>query len=120
VRALLAAGYDRGQIVMVERHHALAAVLSDLGPVCHTCFLDYAEEARGRVHFDRVIMNPPFSTVRQHMRAALSLMAPDRAACLVALVPVTFDHPGAETLETLPPDTFATAKVYTKIIRITQ
>jgi hypothetical protein len=39
-------------------------------------------------------------------------------ATLVALVPITFQHDDAETLETLPPDTFATAKVHTKIIRI--
>lgn len=39
-------------------------------------------------------------------------------ATLVALVPVTFEHPEAEHLETLPPDTFSTARVHTKIIRI--
>jgi hypothetical protein len=39
-------------------------------------------------------------------------------ATLVALVPVTFSHDEAETLETLPSDTFATAKVFTKIIRV--
>ena len=32
----------------------------------------------------------------------------------------TFVHPDAETLEILPADTFATAKVNTKIIRITK
>ena len=39
-------------------------------------------------------------------------------ATLVALVPVTFEYPEAEQLETLPPDTFSTARVHTKIIRI--
>lgn len=42
----------------------------------------------------------------------------EKPATLVALVPITFQHPDAEHLETLPPDTFSTAKVHTKIIRI--
>lgn len=62
-------------------------------------------------------MNPPFSDVRKHVAAALALLAPGGA--LVALVPVTFQHDRAETLETLPDDTFSTARVNTKIIRIT-
>lgn len=33
-------------------------------------------------------------------------------------VPITFEHPDAQTLEVLPSDTFASAKVNTKIIRI--
>jgi hypothetical protein len=73
------------------------------------------------VEFPRVIMNPPFSDVRKHVAAALSLMGRGghaEPATLVALVPITFQHDDAETLETLPPDTFATAKVHTKIIRI--
>jgi hypothetical protein len=51
-------------------------------------------------------MNPPFSDVRKHISAALSLMGRDghaEPATLVALVPV---------------DTFSTARVNTKIIRI--
>lgn len=120
-RALLASGHSKFELYQVERHHALAAQLAKLGPVLNRCFLEYAEEARGKVEFPRVIMNPPFSQVRQHIKAALSLMGRgghDCAPVLVALVPVTFQHPDAETLETLPPDTFATAKVHTKIIRI--
>ncbi|AOR76524.1 hypothetical protein BES08_07040 [Novosphingobium resinovorum] len=59
--------------------------------------------------------------VRKHVAAAVSLMGRnghDDVPTLVALVPITFRHPGAEELETLPADTFDTAKVYTKIIRI--
>jgi phospholipid N-methyltransferase len=123
VRALYAAGHSRYETTMVERHHALAAQLHKLGPVFNRCFLEYAAEARGKVSFPRVIMNPPFSQVRQHVAAALSLMGNnghDRPPVLVALVPVTFQHPKAEHLETLPPDTFQTAKVHTKLIRIVQ
>lgn len=120
-RALLAAGQSKFEICQIERHHALAAQLYKLAPTINRCFLEYAEEARGKVVFPRVIMNPPFSQVRQHIKAALSLMGAtghQERPHLVALVPITFDHPDAETLETLPPDTFALAKVRTKIIRI--
>lgn len=66
-------------------------------------------------------MNPPFSGVRKHVAAALSLMGQnghDSPACLVALVPITFQHESAEELEILPEGTFPTANVRTKIIRI--
>ena len=65
-------------------------------------------------------MNPPFRELRKHVAAALSLLGRGGhdAATLVALVPVTFEHPDAEHLETLPPDTFSPARVHTKIIRI--
>lgn len=121
VRALFAAGHSRYELTMVERHIKLAAALHKLGPVINRCFLEYAAEARGKVEFPRVIMNPPFSQVRKHVAAALSLMGRNghtESPVLVALVPVTFQHPDAETLEELPADTFATAKVHTKIIRI--
>lgn len=122
-RALLAAGHSRYELVQVERHIKLAAGLHAFGSVINRCFLEYAEEVRGKVEFPRVIMNPPFSEVRKHVAAALSLMGRNGHDCppvLVALVPITFQHPDAETLETLPVDTFATAKVHTKIIRITK
>lgn len=73
--------------------------------------------------YPRIIMNPPFSEVRKHIAAALTLLGRgghEAHAVLVALVPTTFVHPNAETLEILPTDTFATAKVHTKIIRITK
>lgn len=120
-RALLESGHSRYELCQVERHIKLASGLYQYGPVIRRCFLEYAAEVRGQVEFPRVIMNPPFSQVRQHINAALSLMGRhghDEPPCLVALVPVTFNHPKAEHLETLPVDTFATAKVYTKIIRI--
>lgn len=125
VRALLAAGHSPHEICMVERHTTLARELSQFAAkgagLIRRCFLEYAMEARGKVEFPRIIMNPPFSQVRKHMKAALSLMGKNghvSAPVLVALVPVTYQHDDAETLEILPPDTFATAKVNTKIIRI--
>ncbi|MEH0291788.1 methyltransferase type 11 [Agrobacterium sp. CCNWLW71] len=121
VRALLAAGHSDCELTMVERHIKLANELRRLGPVINRCFLEYTADARGKVEFPRIIMNPPFSQVRKHIAAAVSLMGRNghsEPATLVALVPVTFSHPDAETMETLPSDTFATAKVNTKIIRI--
>ena len=76
---------------------------------------------KGRAEFPRILMNPPFRDVRKHVAAALTLLGRGghvEAATLVALVPVTFDHPEAEHLETLPPDTFSTARVHTKIVRV--
>lgn len=120
-RALIESGHSVNELVQIERHHKLAAVLHPFGTVIQRCFLEYAEEVQGKVEFPRVLMNPPFSEVRKHIAAALSLMGRhghSAPPCLVALVPVTFEHERAEVLETLPPDTFSTAKVYTKIIRI--
>ncbi len=67
-------------------------------------------------------MNPPFKQIRQHMKAALSLLgkAGHDKAVLVALVPITYQHEDAETMEELSRDTFSTAQVSTKIIRISQ
>lgn len=122
-RALRASGHSRYEICQVERHNSLAARLHSIGPVINRCFLEYAEEARGKVEFPRVIMNPPFSDVRKHVAAALSLTGTGGHGhafrpTLVALVPITFRHDDAEELEILPDDTFSTAKVRTKIIRI--
>lgn len=119
-RALLASGHSRYELTQVERHNRLAAGLHQYGPVINRCFLEYAAEAAGKVEFPRIIMNPPFSAVRKHIAAAVSLMGRGghaEPACLVALVPVTFEREGFETLETLPDDTFATARVRTKIVR---
>lgn len=121
VRALLASGHSRYELTMIERHRTLALALEKLGPCLNRCFLEYAEEAKGRIEFPRIIMNPPFRDVRKHIAAALSLLGRGghgEPATLVALVPITFEHHEAETLETLPNDTFATAKVNTKIIRV--
>lgn len=120
-RALLASGHSANEITQVERHIRLANGLCGLAPVVNRCFLEWANEVRGSVEFPRVIMNPPFSEVRRHVAAALSLMGRGgraEPARLIALVPVTFRYDDAETLEALPADTFQTARVHAKIIRI--
>lgn len=120
-RALLESGHSSTELVQVERHIRMAAALHQFGPVINRCFLEYADEVRGKVQFPRIIMNPPFREVRKHMAAACSLMGRNgqgEPARLVALVPITFEADGAVTLEELPDNTFATAKVWTKIVRI--
>ncbi|WP_048647516.1 methyltransferase type 11 [Nitratireductor soli] len=122
-KALLDAGHSRFELVQVEKHIQLAAGLDKFGSVVNRCFLEWSSEVAGKVQFPRVIMNPPFSDVRKHIAAALSLLnrgGHSEPATLVALVPITFEHPDTETLEVLPPDTFSTAKVHTKIIRIVE
>lgn len=122
-KALLASGHSQFELTQVERHIKLASGLVQYGPVINRCFLEWAGEVAGSVCYPRIIMNPPFRDVRKHMAAALSLLGQgghEEPATLVALVPTTFDHPEAETLEVLPVDTFATARVNTKVIRITR
>ena len=78
-------------------------------------FLDWAAEPC-RDRYSAIIMNPPFKQVKKHMQAAIDLL--DDGGRLIALVPTTYQHPDAYDLEELGPDTFASAKVYTKIIEI--
>ena len=120
-RALIASGHSAQELTMIERHHKLAASLRAIGPTINRCFLEYADEVKGRAEFPRIIMNPPFRDVRKHVAAALTLLGRGghvEAATLVALVPITFEHPEAEHLEILPPDTFSTARVHTKVVRV--
>lgn len=106
---------------IIERHYSLVEILKQKFDkyqgygINQDCFLDYSDVIKHR-KFERIIMNPPFSNVRKHMAAAIDLMG--EGSVLIALVPVTYKHPEAETLENLGPDTFASAKVHTKIIRI--
>ncbi|RWD98340.1 methyltransferase type 11 [Mesorhizobium sp.] len=122
-KALLASGHSPHELTQIERHTKLASGLRRFGPVINRCFVEWAAEVTGRVEYPRIIMNPPFSEVRKHVAAALPLLGRgghEEPAVLVALVPITFAHSDAETLEVLPAYTFATAKVNTKIIRITK
>ncbi len=125
---LIQALYDTGtlakDITAVERHHGLCQIIKDrftedqhITPI-HQCFLEYAAETKGNASYSRILMNPPFRHIKKHMAAALSLLDHNEGSTLVALVPVTYSHDDAETLETLSNDTFSTAKVFTKIIRI--
>jgi hypothetical protein len=111
-RATLAAGCNPDRLTMVEMHTGLAAGLRSIGRVECGDFLDWAQTAP---RFGAVVMNPPFSRVKTHVGAAVQLLAP--GGVLVALVPITFQHDAFEDLETLSPDTFASAKVHTKIVR---
>lgn len=121
VAGLIELGYSAADVFAVERHIALAQRAYDRFPdmpiLAGTDFLDYALCTLDRFH--KIIMNPPFSKVKKHMAAAIKLMEPSEAT-LVALVPTTYQHDEAEELEVLGPDTFSTAKVNTKIIRITR
>ncbi|MEM8561511.1 MAG: methyltransferase type 11 [Pseudomonadota bacterium] len=129
VQALYNADQSPIELVIIERYLGLCQAMRERFPgerykggvdPLHVCFLEYAETAQRMVTFPRIIMNPPFKQAKRHVNAALSLLGRgghDFPACLVALVPVTYQHDEAETLETLPNDTFASAKVYTKIVR---
>lgn len=122
-KALLASSHSPHELTQVERHTKLASGLHRFGPVINRCFLEWATEVKGHVEYPRIIMNPPFSEVGKHIAAALTLLGRgghEAPAVLVALVPTTFVHTDAETLEILPADTFATARVNTKIIRMTK
>ena len=100
----------------IERNTGLCGIIekrTGINPVCDD-FLEYQPTEM----FDGIIMNPPFSKARKHIEKAISCLEP--GGSLVSIVPSTFDEKkyGAEVLENLPPDTFASCKVYSKIIYI--
>ncbi len=118
VAALLGAGCPASDITGIELHHALATTARArfAGEVAITQ-MDFLDVYSGDT-FDRVLMNPPFRAVKKHIARAVQALNP--GGVCVALVPAPFRWDGAETLETLAPDTFSSAKVYTKLIRITK
>lgn len=122
-QALIDKGHSPNELTLIERHNTLCAGLYRFKcGVINRCFLEYAQEARGKVQFARIIMNPPFRDVRKHVAAARGLMGRnghDEPSVMVALVPVTYQADDMETLEYLADDTFLTAKVRTKIVRFT-
>ena len=126
VKTLLDYGYSPSRITMIERSYQLCEGLkirfdfSLVADPINDCFLEYAKATKKTVGYSRIITNPPFSKTRLHIRAALELLttAVNGNAILVALVPITFNHDEAELIEILPNDTFTTAAVHTKIIRI--
>lgn len=111
-------------VVTVERHVELSNFMAERFKessnvsVINSCFLEYSQERKAERGFNKIIMNPPFKHVKKHISAAFDLLCAEAPSCLVALVPITFSHPDAVTLETLNNDTFGTAKVNTKIIKI--
>jgi len=128
LQALYDSGHSSCELVAIERHINLCEQIRKrfkdkqyIDPLCE-CFLEYAKRARGKIEYPRIIMNPPFKLVKQHMKAAINLLGAGGhdSAVLVALVPITYNHDDGETMEELPRDTFSAAKVSTKIIRIEQ
>lgn len=122
INALLDSGYNYNQITGIERHYDLSEhCLNRFGKqvnTVNTCFLEFVKN--NKAPYQRIITNPPYKFVKQHMNAALELLhcPKDLGASLVALVPISYKHPDAETLEELDSNTFQTAKVWTKIIQI--
>lgn len=120
VQALLDAGVHDEDITTIERNYQLHEHLKDrfahsLGGMFSYDFLEWAAAQHPTSKWDCIIMNPPFSKVKQHIEAAVSLLRDDYSN-LVALVPVTFNDDRFSTVEFLPEDTFAACKVRTKII----
>ena len=113
IKALLSIGQKPETILGVERHYKLADICSKLlgHDVIQADFLEWETKQR----FFYIIMNPPFKKVKAHMNKALSLLE-EKSSTLVALVPITYQHPDMEVLEILTNDTFALAKVNTKLI----
>lgn len=110
--------FPNARFMAVERHYRLFERLSDLFcdqsiRLVNGCFLEASNSLLAS--FDLVLMNPPFKNVRKHIEAAISCLK--SGGELVAIVPVTFDHPEAETLEVLGA-VFANTNVITKIIKV--
>lgn len=126
VKTLLDYGHSPSRITMVERSYQLCEGLKlrfDITLVpdpINQCFLEYAKASKSTVGYSRIMCNPPFRKAKAHINSALDLLTTyaNRNAILVALVPITFKHDEAELIEILPNDTFTTAAVHTKIIRI--
>lgn len=100
----------------IERSQTLCGAIrkrTGINPLCKD-FLDHNEPGA----YDGIIMNPPFSRVEAHIKKALECTS--TGGTIIALVPSTFknDKYGAETIESLPPETFSSCKVNTKIIMI--
>lgn len=124
IQTLFESGHSCYELTVIERHIGLCSEIRKrfkgdqyIDPICQ-CFLEYADQAVGKIEFPRIIMNPPFKRVKQHIQAALSLLGPGghNRAVLVALVPITYHHTDMIVLEELPRDTFSTVTVATKII----
>tara|TARA_Y100000782_G_scaffold109957_1_gene135597 strand:- start:1682 stop:2266 length:585 start_codon:yes stop_codon:yes gene_type:complete len=117
VAALLENGFSLKDITAVELSGDLIQVVNNRFPglpLMPGCFLNYARKCCKR--YSSILMNPPFKHVKLHMNAALGLL--EKGGGLIALVPVSYSHPDETLLEKLPQDTFHTAKVNTKIIKI--
>lgn len=127
--AIMDRGHDPKNITVIEQNWQLVESMAaragahfveyprsnaiDL-KIIHADFLEWIVNGRT---FDRIVMNPPFKAVKKHIQAAEQALKP--GGILIAIVPNSFEHPDADTLEQLGSGTFANAKVNTKIIKIT-
>lgn len=116
VQALLDAGHPADKVTAVELNVQLSRrVRERFDNAVEVIQGDFLTEPLEL--FDRIVMNPPFRNVKTHVAAAVKHLEP--GGICVALVPSTFHWDGMETLEHLDNTTFASAKVITKIVRIT-
>jgi len=100
-------------ITTVEKNFTLA---QKHGWFCHD-FIEWAEAQQDTdTRFDKIICNPPFRTIKAHMRAAKSMLKP--LGTMIALVPATYRELSHNVISVLAPDTFPTIKVNTKIIQV--
>ena len=117
LQAVFDEGADIEQVRAVEINSQLIGATLDRFPelICHQA--DFLKWAKTAPRFDKIIMNPPFSNYKLHVSTALDLLKP--GGVLVALLPVTFNWEGFETLDELDSETFSSAKVRTKIVKFT-
>ncbi len=120
VQALLNKGVLGGWINTVERNYQLCEFMTNR---FKDTFVKINQGSIFDSHFDcyindyeRIICNPPFKKIVQHLDRLHSFLSNDGVA--ICLVPITYKKLKHEILEVLKPDTFASCQVNTKIIRI--
>lgn len=126
VAAMLRAGVNDTSINTVELHYKLVEHLTDrfkdtFVNINQGDFLtDYKifEYSPNEMYSgeQRIICNPPFKKIIAHMDQVYKCLRPGGFA--ICLVPITYKKIDHEVLEELDSDTFAHAKVNTKIIKI--
>ena len=119
VQALVESGHDLTRVVCIEKNSELVQALLkrfNCGPQVHPHSFEEFAAMHECKHYDRIIMNPPFKQVKQHVDLAFRMLGKD--GILVALVPITYQHDQAQFIDKLPDTTFSAAKVNTKLIRI--
>lgn len=123
LRALIRGGANQSGMTFVEKDLSLFEMLTnefDLSRMGATNddFLN-PDLFINRFTYDRVIMNPPFKKVHQHVRKAHRLLAD--GGLIIALVPSNFKShlfENCDELMELDSETFEATKVTTKVIRI--
>lgn len=118
LQAVFDAGANIEQVRAVEINHQLLDATRQRFPELVSYQSDFLEWAKTAHKFNKIIMNPPFSNYKQHIKAAVGLL--EAGGVLVALLPVTFNVEGFELLDELNADTFTSAKVRTKIVKYTK